>query len=141
MKKITSALIMILGLVLINGLAMSADNRSHYSRSTPEINAYGREIVWTGEQVLSGNYLEASVDDMLKYSAFRLFVHDVTTGNITTMNVQWFDFKGTQLKSETVSADVSVPHTSFYANRAKFILHNPKTATNNVTANIVLPVR
>jgi hypothetical protein len=94
------------------------------------------EIVISNKQIDNGSSIEVELDEIAGYSNIDFHTSSVSSGNITTGSVTWYDFLDNSYGSVVITSGVGV--TDFKASNAIFTFYNPVAVTNNVTMNIVL---
>ena len=94
------------------------------------------EVVFNNEQVLSGNSLVVTIDEVLNYSNIYFYTSSVTSGDITTCNIEYKDFRDNSYGSVTVTGSVGT--STIKGSKAKFTFRNPKPTTNDIKMNIII---
>ena len=125
MKKISSILISIISLVLINTLAFGTMLDRSGGAATYIIN---------NESIATSSYVEYFFNDIGGYSNVDFLVSS-STGNITEATLYWCKPNGDVLQSSTLTENTEV--TDFDANDVKFRITNGEAAPCVISGNIL----
>jgi len=93
------------------------------------------EVVFNNAQVLSGNSLVVTVNEIAGYDKIDFYTSAVVSGSITTGSLTWRDFYGNSYGAVVITSGTGV--STFKASNAVLSFQNPKPTTNNVTMNIL----